>query len=130
MRNELAHDVADFSVRNSEKLKLASIFTIIISAFIIIGSTLSVPGEGLYSKQIPIYILAFTLIFLLSSMAEYMGAWLSKEVSVHMCRCACALMATGLALIELFGFLNLGSGNPGVSDQPVSLSALLAGFLL
>ena len=129
MRSVMAVNMADFSVRNSEKLKLMSIVTIFISAIIIIGSALRASGDGFYSSQIPIYFVAFNLIFLTSLLSEYFGAWLNEGKPVHICRSVCSLMAMGLALIELFVFYNFGSGSFGAPEQPFSISSVVAQFL-
>ena len=129
MRSQLGYAMTDFSVRNSKKFKILSFLTVFISALITIGYPLGTSIEGLYSKQIVIYFLAFVFIFLLPLFGEYAAVWLRDEKLVHMCLCACNLLVTGLALYELYVFSNFGSSDLFNSERPISISSMIARLL-
>ena len=96
--------MADFSVQNSEKLKMISLFTAIGSAIIVIGYPLTAFGVGLQSMQTPIYILAFNFIFVFYLLAEYSSVWLEEDAAIHLFRCVCSIAIIGMALTELLAF--------------------------
>ena len=129
MRNQLVYEMTDFSVRNSEKLKILSFFTVFVSALIVIGYPLSTSVKGMYSEQIPIYFLAFVFIFLVSLMGEYAAVWFRDEKLVHICLCACNVMVIGLALYELFVFFSFGYNNLIDGERPFSVSTMIAHWL-
>ena len=125
MRSQLVYEMTDFSVRNSEKIQMMSFFTVIISALIVMGSSMNSTVDGLYSQQIPIYFLAFVFIFLVTMIGEYAAVWLHEEKLVHICRCACGLMVTGLALYELFLFFNFEYNSLSGLERPLSVSSFI-----
>ncbi len=129
MRNQLVFEMTDFSVRNSQKLKILSFVTVFVSALIVIGYPLNTSVEGMYSQQIPIYFLAFVFIFLVSLMGEYAAVWLHDEKLVHICLCACNAMVIGLALYELFVFYSFGSHSLTGGERPFSISSMIAQWL-
>ena len=129
MRKQLVYETVGFSIRNSEKLKTLSFFTVFVSALIIIGYPLSTSVEGLYSQQIPIYFLAFVFIFLVSLLGEYAAVWLHNEKLVHICLCACNVMVIGLALYELFVFFSFGHNSLIGGERPFSISTMIAHWL-
>ncbi len=129
MRSQFVFEMTDFSVRNSEKLKMMSFTTVFISALIVIAYPLSTSVEGMYAEQIPIYFIAFVFIFLVSLMGEYAAVWFRDEKLVHICSCACNLMVIGLALYELFVFFSFGSNGLIATDRPLSVSSMIAQLL-
>ena len=129
MRIQLANGLADFSEQNSEKLRLMSFFTVIISAFIVIGGPLMKSGASIYPEYTPVYMLAFISIFLLPVMSEYMAVWLREEASVHVCRCVFSGLAMAMAIYEVFLFFSYGSAKLEGLHMPVSISSLLARLL-
>ncbi len=129
MRSQLVYEMTDFSIRNSEKLKILSFFTVFLSALIVIGYPLSTSAEGIYSQQIPIYFLAFVFIFLVSLVGEYAAVWFRDEKLVHICLCACNAMVIGLALYELFVFFSFGSHSLIDGERPFTVSSMIAQLL-
>ncbi|MCF6197920.1 MAG: hypothetical protein L3J67_00740 [Hyphomicrobiaceae bacterium] len=126
MRLQLAQNLTDYSVRNSDKLKMISLFTVIFSAITVIGYPLTTNGIGSQSMQIPIYILAFNFIFVFYLLAEYSSVWLEDDNAVQLSRGICSLAIIGMALGELAAFLAYGANSLDKMQIPFSVSSLLA----
>jgi len=126
MRHQFAKTLTSYSVQNSEKLKMISLFTVLFSAIIVIGYPLTTFGVGLQAMQTPTYILAFNFIFVFYLLAEYSSVWLEEDEPIHVCRSACSLAIIGMALNELLAFILYGANSLDKMPFPFSVSALLA----
>ncbi len=117
------------TVQHSEKIRLASMATIVVSALIIIIYPMMMAKPYYCPSCIPVYVVAFTLIFTVSLFGEYLSTWCETPAEEKKCRNALNLIAVSLALYELFLFASFDGSKYTLDQLPFSVSHFLSGFL-
>jgi hypothetical protein len=126
MPHLLARKLVDLSVFHSERLRLYAALLIGAAAVVVTLYPLTIGGRPLLSRQVPVVMVSFLIIFALSALAEYLALYLRRHESVHICRCLFSIMAALLALLEVYAFM---FGASPATAAPLAVSTLIGKLL-